>query len=117
MKFEKLLKKLTYHSMHHSHKISCVVARGNKVISVGINKIKTHPRSNHPWSMVHAELDAILGCTKEELKGADIYLFRQTKNGKPACSKPCQYCQKLIEVSGIKKVIYTFEGSFLEEVL
>lgn len=115
MKFEKLLKKLTNHSTHHTHKISCIIAKGNKVISVGINKIKTHPRSNHPWSMVHAELDAILGCSKEDLKGADIYLFRENKNGKRACSKPCRYCQELISISGIKKIIYTHEGSFKEE--
>lgn len=117
MRFEKLLNKLTNYSIHHSHKISCVIARGNKIVGVGVNKIKTHPRSNHPWSMIHAELDAILGCNKEDLNGADIYIYRQNKNGKLACSKPCTYCHELILLSGIKRVIYTFEGSYKEEKL
>jgi deoxycytidylate deaminase len=117
MKFEKLLKKLTFYSEHHTHQISCVIAKGNKILSAGVNKIKTHPSSNHPWKMTHAELDAILGCNREDLVGADLYLFRQNKNGKLACSKPCKYCQELIRLSGIKRVIYTNEGSYKEEKL
>jgi len=117
MKFEPILRKLTTYAQHHTHKISCVIANGNKVISVGVNKIKTHPRSPHPYHMIHAELDAILGCSREELSGATAYIFRQQKNGTPCMSKPCTYCWHFLKECGIKEVVYSCDGTYKREIL
>lgn len=97
-------------SDHHTHKMGAVLVKRNKVISVGFNKMKTHTKSNHPFKMIHAEFDAILGCSQEDLDGSDLYVFREYKNGELACAKPCPHCQKLIELSGIENVFYTNEG-------
>jgi dCMP deaminase len=91
--------------------MGAVVVKKNKVIGMGFNKIKTHPKSNHPQKMIHAELDAILDCSEEDLIGADLYVFREYKNGEWACAKPCKHCQELISLCGVKNVFYTDEGA------
>lgn len=96
----------------HRFRMAAIVVKGNRIMSVGTNKYKTHPRQINPHtgesgSSVHAELDAIIGLPKESLKGATIYVARQTIDGNPAIAKPCKCCQKVIEVSGIIRVFYT----------
>lgn len=78
-----------------------------KMYILGWNKQKTHPffSNGKPWFSIHAEMDAVLKA-KTDLRGATIYVYRES-NGKPALSKPCAHCMKhLIEV-GIKTVYYT----------
>lgn len=114
IRFFDMARKLSKKS-EYSHQLGAVVAKKNKVLGLGFNKpYKTHPRSNNRFKTTHAELDAILGLSAEELTGATIYVYRETKDGSPANSKPCQYCQMLIKKAGIKKVCYTDEGKFKE---
>ena len=88
---------------------ACIVDTDKKIVGTGYNGA---PRGiedkNFPWAregdfmntkyayVCHAELNAILNSTKENLKGCTIYvgLF------------PCNECAKAIIQSGIKKVIY-----------
>ena len=99
----------------YCHQLGAVIAKKNKVMSVGFNNpYKTHPRSNNRFKTIHAELDAILGLAKEDLVGSTIYVYREHKDGSPANSKPCQYCQMLIKQAGIKKVCYTDDGKYKE---
>lgn len=113
-KFFDLAKKLSYKSDHRQHKIGGVLVKKSKIISVGFNKLRTHTKSNNPWKSVHCEFDVILGCTKEELAGSSIYIYRQHQDGSSANSKPCKYCAMLIKESGIKKVYYTDDNSYKE---
>jgi deoxycytidylate deaminase len=106
LKFFDLAKKVSKLSNHKHHKIGSVIVRGGKVISVGTNNIKTHPRSTHPFKSLHAEMAAIL-LAKQDLKDCELYVFREIKNGKLALSRPCEYCWELIYASGIKEVHYT----------
>src|ERR1035437_6900824 len=106
-RFFEVAKAMSKHSGHDTHKMGAVIVKKNRRISTGYNKLKTHPRSLHPQSMIHAELDCILGCSKEDLLGADLYIYRQHKDGKVANAKPCIYCSKLIEQTGIKNIYYT----------
>lgn len=109
-----LAKKLSKKS-NYCHQLGAVVAKRNKVLGVGFNNpFKTHPRSNNRFKNIHAELDAILGLSKEELAGATIYVYRQHRNGSPANSKPCSYCQMLIKQAGIAKVCYTDNNDYKE---
>ena len=87
MKFLKLLKKLRSLSDHPLHKMSCVIANKNQVISIGFNKYKTSPRSNHPYKMIHAELAAILDNKFADLNGCTLYVYRETKDGNLALAK------------------------------
>lgn len=100
------------------HQLGAVIVKKNDVLGFGYNKPhKTHPRSNNRFKTIHAELDAIIGLSKDDLYGATIYVYREHANGSPANSKPCQYCQMLIKEAGIKKVCYTDNGEFKEYVV
>lgn len=115
MKFLKLLKKLKEFSNHPTHKMSCVIARKNQVISIGYNKYRTHPKSKHPYRMIHCELDALLGNKFVDLKGTTAYIYRETQDGIPALSKPCIFCLEALKIAGIKKVCYSNQGKFIME--
>ena len=106
IKFFDLAKKVSKLSNHKHHKIGSVITRGSKVISVGTNMLKTHPRSTHPFKSLHAEMAAIL-LAKQDVKDCELYVFREIKDGTLALSRPCQYCRELISESGIKEVHFT----------
>lgn len=108
-----LSKKSTYH-----HQMGAVVVKKSRVIGVGFNKpSKTHPKSNTKFNTIHAELDAILGLDRSDLKGADIYVFREYKDGRPAMAKPCPHCQQLLIEVGIRNIYYTKDGKFEKETV
>lgn len=116
-KFLDLAKKLSYKSSYH-HKIGAVVAKKNKIISLGFNKPnKTHPASPNRFKTYHAEFDAIIGIDKKDLVGSTIYIFREHKNGNLASAKPCSDCAALIAHCGIKKVVYSDYNDIKEYVV
>ena len=88
---------------------ACIVDGDKKIVGVGYNG---SPRGiedeDFPWEregdfmetkyayVCHAELNAILNSTKENLKGCTMYV----------AMSPCNECAKAIVQSGIKKVVY-----------
>lgn len=82
-----------------------------KPVSVGCNLYKTHPRfasgENGTTLSIHAEVKAILSCPRRQLTGAEIWIFRADRYGKPALAKPCEKCLSIIEDVGIKRIYYT----------
>lgn len=114
LRFFDLAKKVSKLSDHKNFHIGSVIVRGSKVISVGTNKIKTHPRSPHPFGSLHSEMAAIL-LAKQDLKGCELYVFREIRNGTFALSRPCQYCWELISEAGIKEIHYTTNGGHKTE--
>lgn len=107
LKYFDLAKKLSLKSTHPKHQLGCVIVKKNEVVGIGFNKFKTHPKSNHPFQMVHAELDAILGTDKHVLENADVYVYRETKHGEQAMAKPCPYCESALRAVGVKNVYFT----------
>jgi deoxycytidylate deaminase len=107
VKYFKLAKKLSYYSTHHKFKLGCVITKKNQVVGVGFNELKTHPFSKHPYNQLHAEINAILNSDKRELKGSDLYIYREQADGNLALSKPCQYCKLVLDSVGIKNIFYT----------
>lgn len=94
----------------HKFRTGVVIAIGSRIISIGINKYRTHPQqinchTNMNSNSIHAELDAIISCHSP--LGATIYVARILKDGTSGLSKPCKTCQGIIELYGIKKVVYT----------
>lgn len=56
---------------------------------------------------VHAEANAIIRASKEELSGATIYISG-IDNGLRECnSEPCMMCKRIILNAGITKVVYS----------
>jgi deoxycytidylate deaminase len=117
IRFFELAKKLVKHSDHHQHNIGSVIVLKNKVVSVGYNILKTHRHSPHPFKSSHSEFRAIWGTDPVELRGAEIYVYRQKKNGELGLARPCESCYSLIKSVGIKKIHYTdYDGYKTEKV-
>jgi deoxycytidylate deaminase len=114
IKFFDLAKKVSKLSNHHHHKIGSVIVRGSKIVSVGTNNIKTHPKSTHPHFSLHSEMAAVL-LAKQDLYGCEIYVYRETKDGIPAISRPCTYCFPFIKEAGLKEVHYSINGDYKTE--
>ena len=110
---------------------AAVIVRGGKVLSVGVNKFKTHTMAVIPRiselanyrgldyiQSIHAEMDAINKVSnKDSLKNAKIFVARLDRLGEPAMSCPCPLCQYHIKKHGIKKMIYTTGfGPHLENI-
>lgn len=103
--------RLAKQSSHWPYKMSCIVVKGGKVISKGINKPDLAEAKDARYNMgrgIHAELSAILNAARNgvPLKGAVAYVAGLTKAGNLTCSKPCELCYKLLPESGIKAVYY-----------
>lgn len=114
IKFFEIAKKLSKFSDHHQHKLGAVLTQKNRVVGIGFNKLKTNPKSTHLFKAHHAEFDAILNSEKYDLRGCDIYVYRETRNGDMAMSYPCASCYNLIKSKGIKNIYYTDLGIFKE---
>jgi deoxycytidylate deaminase len=99
-------KKSSLRSDHPYYQLGAVIARGNKILATGWNKYKTSPKSPHPYKHIHAEVAAILNCG-DRAKGADLYVYREGKDGEPRLSKPCATCLQAIRSAGIRRVYYT----------
>lgn len=114
-KFFDLASKLAKQSTHHQHFFGAVIVDKNKIVSVGTNKVQTHPKSKHSYNMLHAELSALFSAKWKDLKGCDIYVYRENLHGKSGMSRPCKVCEAALREAGIRKVYYTTETGVQEE--
>jgi tRNA(Arg) A34 adenosine deaminase TadA len=117
LKFVKLLRKLKNTSDHHQHKMACLIVNKNRVVSFGVNKVKTHPKSTARYSMLHAEIAALIGMAVEELNGCTAYIYREDRAGNTAMSRPCPACYEALKLVGIKKICYSTLSGFEEELI
>ncbi len=56
---------------------------------------------------VHAEANAIIRASAEELEGATIYVAGVTGGGDECLSEPCMMCKRMILNSKIARVVYS----------
>jgi len=104
----------------HKYPLASLLYKGSILISVGINKYKSHPRQiNHytekVGASIHAELNCILGASSDELKGAALYIARRLCDGSSGLARPCASCMKVIEAAKIKRIIFTVYDGFISE--
>lgn len=82
-----------------SRHAAAILVRG-VVVSVGVNKEKTHPimarhSSREGQVFLHAEMDALadyLGNHGQDLSGTEVFVLRLNKMKQRALSRPCEYC-------------------------
>lgn len=116
-KYFNLARLISLRSNYH-HQIGAIIVNKKEIIGLGYNKpTKTHPISKHPYQTIHAEMDAIIGIDRKKLKGADIYVYREFKDGSAALARPCKYCEALLREFGIKTMFYTTDGGYTYERL
>lgn len=81
-----------------THEFHCIVC--TKVCSAKDESAYTSCRS------VHAEMNAIISASKEEMQNATLYLAGfDAKTEKEIIAEPCDICLRLIKNAGIAKVI------------
>ncbi len=95
---------------HTIFRLGSVIFKKNRVINIGRNYIrKTHPKSNTRFKSIHAEFNAIIGCSRLDLDGASILVVRVMGDGSLGMAKPCDPCMNLIRAARIKNLYYSNE--------
>ena len=103
-------------SEFRSHRVGAALFKKNKLVGLGFNQKKTHPRcpTNHSQ---HAEFNTCIGMNREELAdGLTIYIARLTRTGKVGLARPCESCDNMLVGLGIKKIFYTNHKGSLEQL-
>lgn len=122
----RIAKEISKLSDFHGPHLGAVVVEGKTIISTGYNSIKTRPlqhrynayrnfddyENSNPSQ--HAEVAALSHLIGKEIdwKNVSIFIYRELKNGKRACSRPCAACSKLIKDLGIKNIYFIDENGF-----
>ncbi len=122
MEFNSLISIATKEALQsdHQHKMSAIIFKGNRIISVGRNYSsrsvkKLHPRFTRWSGSAHAEVVAIIKARKT-LKGFDIFVLRVNRFGELRLAKPCKYCLTYLDYVGIRKIYYTTNEGKIKEV-
>jgi deoxycytidylate deaminase len=106
--------------INQKHRLGAVIYNRGRLVSIGINKLKTHPRAlkaGYRWAKVHCELDALIKADPSFLVDAICYVARINKSGKNRLSKSCETCQELLRDNGIKCIYYTTNEDFIGKLL
>lgn len=113
-------------------RFAAALVRNNKIVSVGFNRMKSHPlqakfAKNEMAIFLHAEVHAIKNALKdytvEELSKMDMYVVRVKKPKSYSehyvwgLAKPCCGCQRAIAEFGVKRVVYTTDEHGCYEVM
>lgn len=101
------VKAATYSDLY-SYKVGAALFRGSKLIALGWNSKKSHPRNiSKAGFSQHAEFYVFTGLHKHSIQGCDLYIARITKKGKVSIAKPCVDCQNYLMTLGLHRVFYT----------
>ena len=124
----KIAKAVSKTSTFDRIRIGAIIVYKKEILSAGVNIKKSHPMQKKYNSFrfdcpqeyhhyLHAEMRAIINSDKENLVGASIYVFREDNRGKLAPCRPCPACMEVIKKYGIKKIFYTTENGYCEELI
>ena len=131
-RFFNIAKEVSLLSDYKKARVGAVVVDGNRIISTGHNSNKTSTiqfkydryreldDTNNYLAKTHAEVSALGPLLKDNYDCAhsSIYIYRELKDGKKSCARPCPACMKLIRDLGIKNIYYTdWDGNYVKEVL
>lgn len=92
--------------------VGALISKGKKKLSCACNRdgiITFRDEGNHALIIPrHAEIQAAQQAGIENLKGATIWVWRETSDGIPGLARPCErHCMPFLKLAGIKRVIYT----------
>lgn len=114
IRFLELARFISTWSKDPSTKVGCVIAKENKIISIGYNGfaqgVQDDPhlsRNEKLMKTIHAEENAIL-FSKQDLEGCILYVYP---------FDPCSTCVAKIIQSGIKTIFVGYEKEIPHETL
>jgi tRNA(Arg) A34 adenosine deaminase TadA len=121
------LEKIAAANPNPTEKFAAAVVWNNKIISIGMNSMKSHPlqakySKNEHAIFLHSEIDAIKNALREidvdDFSKCDLYITR-VKKEKPftkkfvwGLAKPCAGCERAIAAFGLKRTIYTCDEGY-----
>jgi len=95
--------------------VACILYRKGRVIHIGVNTDKTHPRFQRITSdgslvsTLHAEMSAL----RYAQKGDSLEVLRFLKTGDITMARPCRHCQKFLALAHLRDIRYTtWDGSW-----
>ena len=97
-------------------KHACAITYKNRIIAIGVNKLKTHPimliyGKNKNAIFLHAEMDAIVKVINSHgpdiLKSCALHVMRLPQGNVLGGSKPCVGCQRALDAFMLKEVYYS----------
>ncbi len=93
------------------HKHACLIVLGGAIQGYGVNSYRNTPGIVHELDAlgVHAEAKALKVTSRTE--GAVCYIARVNEAGEPRQSRPCPDCMDALKAAGVKKIVYTVNGS------
>lgn len=118
------LKPISFTSTHPKVWISSAIVFRNKVISFGVNQMKSHPfqkrySRNSEAIFFHAETSAIHIAEKRmdfnKFESSEIYIYRSKYYSSDkekfvsGLAFPCEGCLRCIKEYGISKIIYSLD--------
>lgn len=136
MKMFKLAHALAETSEFHNFHLGCVIVYKKKVISVGVNSNKTHPKqkkynrkhrnfskSNKPIKdSLHCEIDALTKISYPldqniDWKQVKIYIYRicPGKKSGHGLARPCPACTAALRNKGVRHIYYTTDNGYAYE--
>lgn len=95
--------------------VGAALFKKNRLISMGWNIRKTHPKCPTSLSQ-HAEFNVMIGLSREEIRGATLFVARIGKGGSPRIAKPCDECRKFLSMLNLGRIFYTNRSGELEEL-
>jgi tRNA(Arg) A34 adenosine deaminase TadA len=117
LRFFDLARKVSYRSTS-KYKLGTVIVNKNIIHSFGWNDMrKTHPLAKTYGNFLHSEIHSLIGVPYEHTKGSHAYIYREDLNGVMKNSRPCPICLEALALAGIKKIFYTTQNGFREEIL
>lgn len=103
-------------SQFYSHRVGAAVFIGAKLISLGYNRHKSHPKSSPRTCTQHAEFNSLIRLAGNDLSNAVLFVARLTRTNRVSCAKPCPDCQAIISRMNIRRVFYTNHDGQLEKL-
>lgn len=88
-------------------RVGAVLFYKGRAVSMGFNKIKSHPASKSRDNLIHAEFACLHGMDKDITRGAKVFVALLRKSGKQGLAKPCKDCLTLLKEYGVGEVYYT----------
>jgi len=107
------------HEFKHRCRHFSFIMDGNRILSIGFNKSKTHPynlkfnyvnkQKNKISEIIgtHSEMNAVLKYGKQNCKNLVLINTRINRNNELDYSKPCNGCLHMISSLGFKKIYYS----------
>lgn len=124
----RIAKEVSHMSDRKQHKLGAVIYYKHKVIGTGCNSNKTDAMqaildiNNYGCNCegkLHAESSILIPIIKRkiDISGAELYIYREKKDGSLGLARPCSSCMKLIKQCKIKKIYYTTDDGYAVEFI